>query len=394
MGGTTNPKQKHLFVENTLVSFLAARKSGSADYVEFDVQLTKDLVPVIAHDEEIMIPTKTSDGQTITVLVPVNKVELSTLQKLKPYTLKNIVENILEEKKESKEEDDSSLKKRTTSIDDFASLEQSFKEEGKEKSKKKKEKKKHRGLAESSRESSSEENPGEKEFWSYSEVFPSLEQLFRFLPPSIGFNVEIKYPEEPDFEKYLHIVERNKYVDQILSVIFNQSNGRKVFISSFDPDICLLVSRKQIRYPVFFLTTAGKEIHTDKRRNSIDAAIEFAVEAKLAGIVCDAERLVYSNFKQIEEVHKKGLLLFTYGNVNSDPNIVKQQMSLGVNACICDTLHRVKAGIQKKSYISDTPLDEKKGRPLADLLHSNPYLDRVMHVAPELISKKKDIKKK
>lgn len=38
--------------ENTLSSFLAAAKHG-AQWVEFDVQLTKDNIPILVHDEDI-----------------------------------------------------------------------------------------------------------------------------------------------------------------------------------------------------------------------------------------------------------------------------------------------------------------------------------------------------
>lgn len=44
--------------ENTMVAFAAALKAG-ADGIEFDVQLTKDQVPVIIHDETV---NRTTDG--------------------------------------------------------------------------------------------------------------------------------------------------------------------------------------------------------------------------------------------------------------------------------------------------------------------------------------------
>ena len=50
-----NLKHRHKYriaTENTLSSFLAAAKHG-AQWVEFDVQLTKDNIPVLVHDEDI-----------------------------------------------------------------------------------------------------------------------------------------------------------------------------------------------------------------------------------------------------------------------------------------------------------------------------------------------------
>ena len=45
------------FVENTLEALIEAQKRG-ADMVEFDVQLTKDLVPVLFHDPDLLRITK------------------------------------------------------------------------------------------------------------------------------------------------------------------------------------------------------------------------------------------------------------------------------------------------------------------------------------------------
>lgn len=48
------------------------------------------------------------------------------------------------------------------------------------------------------------------------------------------------------------------FVDTILSVIFDNAHERPIIISSFDPDIALMCKLKQLRYPVFFLTTGGQ----------------------------------------------------------------------------------------------------------------------------------------
>jgi hypothetical protein len=44
--------------------------------------------------------------------------------------------------------------------------------------------------------------------------------------------------------------ERNFYLDTILKVVFDKARGRNLYFSSFDPDICILLARKQVRYPV------------------------------------------------------------------------------------------------------------------------------------------------
>jgi glycerophosphodiester phosphodiesterase len=44
--------------------------------------------------------------------------------------------------------------------------------------------------------------------------------------------------------------------------------------SSFDPDVCTMLSLKQPRYPVFFLTHSGHpNAYVDARYGSLNAAI-------------------------------------------------------------------------------------------------------------------------
>lgn len=72
--------------ENTIASLKEAANNG-ADLVEFDVQLTKDLVPVIYHDFVVSMATKsktdvlTDDVEMIQI--PLKNFSFQQLQKLK-----------------------------------------------------------------------------------------------------------------------------------------------------------------------------------------------------------------------------------------------------------------------------------------------------------------------
>jgi len=72
--------------ENTIASLKEAANKG-ADLVEFDVQLTKDLVPVIYHDFVVSMATKsktdvlTDDVEMIQI--PLKNFSFQQLQKLK-----------------------------------------------------------------------------------------------------------------------------------------------------------------------------------------------------------------------------------------------------------------------------------------------------------------------
>lgn len=70
----------------------------------------------------------------------------------------------------------------------------------------------------------------------------------------------MKYPLPENVREYgLHAIpERNDYCNRILDMVFTYAGDRKIMFSSFDPDICTLLSLKQPRYPVFFLTHSGE----------------------------------------------------------------------------------------------------------------------------------------
>uniref|UniRef100_A0A8C1I112 Glycerophosphocholine phosphodiesterase 1 n=1 Tax=Cyprinus carpio carpio TaxID=630221 RepID=A0A8C1I112_CYPCA len=55
--GSTHAHKHHKIRENTIASFLSAANHGAA-YVEFDVHLSKDLVPIVYHDLTCCISTK------------------------------------------------------------------------------------------------------------------------------------------------------------------------------------------------------------------------------------------------------------------------------------------------------------------------------------------------
>lgn len=70
--------------ENTIASLKKAAASG-ADMLEFDVQLSKDMIPVIYHDFHVCISMKRKKEVDFTEMLelPVKDLTLEHLQKLK-----------------------------------------------------------------------------------------------------------------------------------------------------------------------------------------------------------------------------------------------------------------------------------------------------------------------
>lgn len=66
-----------------------------------------------------------------------------------------------------------------------------------------------------------------------------------------------------------------------VQVVLEEGVGRRVIFSTFDPDCATLLSLKQPRYPVLFLTCGGTKLFGDPRMNSLDAALQFALASRL-----------------------------------------------------------------------------------------------------------------
>ena len=64
----------------------------------------------------------------------------------------------------------------------------------------------------------------------------SLRDVFEFTPTSLGFDIECKYPMIDDERSGVRFPPRNEFVDAVLNVVFAYSDQpRRIFFSSFDP---------------------------------------------------------------------------------------------------------------------------------------------------------------
>ncbi|EGC34284.1 hypothetical protein DICPUDRAFT_35223 [Dictyostelium purpureum] len=352
-------KRTHI-KENTILSFVTAASLG-AQYIEFDVQLSRDGVPVIYHDFEIL-------GKD-NIKIPINKINLQQFKKLQ--LKKNKTKN---GHNDEDEEDDSSnnnhhedgkydltnddplhhnsdkrlkfpslknLRGRSKSMQDIfndfgaissqsassiitnlkssaININASF----------------NKNSNNSNNNNNNSNNNGKSE--PINDSMTTLEETFKNVPIQTGFNIEIKYPnQEKEQEIQMNNLNRNTYVDIILKVVFEHAGDRSVMFSSFDPDICLLCSLKQPKYPVFFLNNAGFTQHSDPRANSISEAIRFSKSAHLLGIVTNSKILCEAP-PVIGQVKSAGLMLCSWGSENNDPALVDLQESLGCDAVIVD----------------------------------------------------------
>lgn len=290
--------------ENTLPSFIAAANLG-AQYVEFDVQLTKDHVPVIYHD---FLVSETG------IDAPVHTLTLEQFLHINSDSSRNG-----NNAPRSRAEHGQSHSKRGRSNSFTPQRSQSMGFAGSGLSLEMDERMKHtRDFKEKGFKANSRGN-------FIQAPFATLEDLFRKLPESIGFNIEMKYPmlhESEEQEMDTYAVELNSFCDTVLSKVYDLAGERHIIFSSFNPDICLCLSYKQPSIPILFLTDAGCAPVGDIRASSLQEAIRFASRWNLLGIVSAAEPLINSP-RLVKVVKESGLVCVSYGTLNNDPLMVQ-----------------------------------------------------------------------
>ncbi|XP_075940039.1 glycerophosphocholine phosphodiesterase GPCPD1 isoform X2 [Anarhichas minor] len=283
--GSTHAAKHQRVRENTVVSFKSAANHGAA-YVEFDVHLSKDAVPIVYHDLTCCISTKKKNDKTSLELieVPVKDLTFDQLQLLKLVHATAIKENDAKDLLDEEEEID-------------------------------------------------EHQP-----------FPSLSQIFQAIPEHVGFNIELKWicqlkdgSWDGNLSSYFNM---NTFLDIILSCILKKGGSRRIVFSCFDPDICTMVRRKQNKYPILFLTQGISEKYTDLmdiRCQTTQIAISFAQSENILGISGHTEELL-KNLSYIRDAQSKGLVVFSWGDDNNEHENRRQLREQGIDGLIYDSI--------------------------------------------------------
>ncbi|XP_065901481.1 glycerophosphocholine phosphodiesterase GPCPD1-like [Dysidea avara] len=271
--------------ENTIASFEKAIEQGAIG-VEFDVQLTKDLEPVIYHD--LMISLNVAPDHYADVL-------------LKELTYDQI---------------------------------KSFKLSPKDKS---------RLLTTSGVELGGHSSKN-KVFPHLREVLEKLPESVFF-----NVEVKYPFPKQDGGEcDYFPYFNRNTIADVIISTLYQYGSKRNIVISTFDPSLCTMLQLKQPQIPVFFLTQANSPkypLAVDVRGHSVYDAVAFAKSQNFTGVSVCAD-MVNGQSKVIDLVHGHQLFLMTWGTDNDLEDCVSWQNSQRVTAIICD---RIPTNIQQSS---------------------------------------------
>ncbi|XP_076755709.1 glycerophosphocholine phosphodiesterase GPCPD1 isoform X2 [Xylocopa sonorina] len=301
--------------ENTIASLKTASYHG-ADMVEFDVQLSKDHIPVIYHDFYVSISLKRKKQiEAMDMLeIPVKDLTLEQLHLLKVYHVA----------------------------------------EGREK------------------------NPRffDEDLEDH-QPFPTLQTVLQELEQHVGCNIEIKWTmqlKDGTFELN-HPFDLNLYLDIILKVVLEYGGDRKIVFSSFNPDICAMIRLKQNKYPVVFLTqgvTSKYPTYHDPRCQTIPMAVRHALAADILGINVHTEDILRDP-TQVKFVKDAGLIIFCWGDDNNDKDTIQHLKKLGLHAVIYDKIDEYNAKEVKESiFLVDARENQKALIALAQCNQSCP----------------------
>ncbi|XP_023305305.2 glycerophosphocholine phosphodiesterase GPCPD1 [Lucilia cuprina] len=240
-------------LENTVASMLAAAELGT-DLVEFDVQLTKDLVPIIYHDFAILVcmESKTPTSKDDLTQVMIKDI---TYEQLKDLTTYQVV---------------------GSKIVEYPS---------------------HNSLVNETHR-----------------IFPTFEDFLTKVNKSVGFDIEIKWPQLKSSGAWesIQTIDKNLYIDRILDVMLKHGCGRLSFFTSFDADICSMIRYKQNMYPVMFLSSSKEANFVDPRSDTIYDSVNTAQAFDFAGIVPNAV-FVKKNPQWVDVALKQNKKIFLWG---------------------------------------------------------------------------------
>jgi len=257
--------------ENTLAAFERAATNG-ADFVELDVQLTKDGTPVIWHDDRLFFRLN-------------GVIEKYRISEIELMELRSLQSDIV--------------------------LMRDFKANG-----------------------HAREVSEHLEDWlcGSESAVPTLEDVLTKIPTCIGLNLEIKFLEENPTNR----AERDRMHEALINVLLEHAGDRRIVLSSFDPDSAIELRAFQLPYPVFMLTERGEHPDPRRNSLAAALMVAIGagldgVACEVAQLLDEAREIG----KYMAVARRAGLKIVTFGS-STDPEALARILKLGVCAVITD----------------------------------------------------------
>jgi glycerophosphoryl diester phosphodiesterase len=112
-------------------------------------------------------------------------------------------------------------------------------------------------------------------------------------------------------------IEANFFTDTVLLCLATHIGSRPILLSSFSPEICILLSLKQSRWPILFGNDSGNWQPTEIRASNLQEGVGFAKRWDLDGLVVTSEPLVLAP-GLVGFLKGKRMVMATYGAWNGE----------------------------------------------------------------------------
>lgn len=192
--------------------------------------------------------------------------------------------------------------------------------------------------------------------------FPSLEDCFKSVLPTVGFNIVINYPKiyaNGKMETGVYF-DANFTVDSILKVILEHSCGRKVVLSSYSHDLCVMMSLKQNRFPVVPCIQDYEFLSFKLKETYLQATILSSQAEHFLGLNLQASQ-VFSCPQLVKVARKMNMTIFAK-NFEIGEDIVSELLNrYGINVVISNQV--------------DFPIPESYDRQVFEIKRTNHLID-------------------
>jgi glycerophosphoryl diester phosphodiesterase len=350
--GSYTGVRRQRVLENSHGSFSLAAQS--LPYVELDVQLSRDGVPVVTHDWCVRLDARSADGGDVALRVPVGHMTAAQLRALAVQPsrcVRGLARGSSDVVNETAWAERADAAERTaggssggsggdawesaiaraatgcaheTSRDALiATARRQCAALGVDPS--------ARALARAAETLDGHGVRGDE-----SEGVPSLEDVLARLDARTGVNIELKYPEGYEIAAFgLRVASPDAFVAAIVRVVA-AAKVRPIMYSSFNPSVAAASRRAaSAAHDCYFLTSACAE-EPDPRMRSLDAAFAWALDASLNGVVTHVTPILLDPKGTTDQAHKHGLRIATYGRENNTHDAVRAQVDAGVDMIILD----------------------------------------------------------
>ena len=339
--------------ENTITSFLAA--SQYCTFIEFDVQVTNDGMPIIFHDNFVVFGDQSRPTSSL-----VKHLSVADFKSLAPINSMSDLQSLV-----GGSDDDAmstiSFPRGASSDSLGSSPPGGSPVNGLSPRGNTRLLRKHRN-AEPAVPFEPSLHPWEV---STEDELPTLAEVFTAIPQEIGFDIEVKMTTPNDILRTpqeevervvtatLLAVDAAAAGNEITSPSSSTTatlrrHSRPVMFSSFDPEVCVELKIRRPEFTVMFLSGGEAENHVDPRRTSIAAAIDFASKNGLDGVIVDTF-VLKQRPHMVAEARGQGLVMLTYGIENNEEEWVMEQERLGVHGAIVDDVERIVQAYSNKS---------------------------------------------